>query len=220
MSALKPHLPFRRRLNQVLFDIRNSPHRMLGTSPSEALFTHPLHTRVPMVVIPRIVNPGHELQAKAAMAADHDSRRGVQSLLRLNPGETVIIQDGYCDTFQPWTVVQQYGRQVGVTNGTRLLLHNRQHVREYQSPAAPAPREVVLDRRAKPIQSASCLVTPSKPVKPIPGSPSKPSEPVTPSLPSSPSPPVRPVIVPLDHTLPAESDSPAPERLFRDGLVT
>ena len=158
MSALKPHLPFRHRLNQVLFDIRNSPHRMLGTSPSEALFTHPLCTTVPMVVIPLIVNPGHQLQAKAAMAADHDSRRGVQSLPRLNPGETVIIQDGYCDTSQPWTVVQQYGRQVGVTNGTRLLLRNRQHVREYQSPAAPAPREVVLDRRAKPIQSAPCLV--------------------------------------------------------------
>ena len=109
-----------------------------------------------MVVIPRIVNPGHQLQAKAAMAADHDSQRGVQSLPRLNPGETVIIQDGYCDASQPWTVVQQYGRQVWVTNGTRLLLRNRQHVPEYQSPAAPAPREVILDRRAKPIQSAPC----------------------------------------------------------------
>ena len=98
MFALKPHLPFRRRLNQVLFDIRNSPHRMLGTSPSEALFTHPLRTRVLMVVIPRIVNPGHQLQAKAAMAADHNSRRGVKSLPRLNPGETVIIQDGHCET--------------------------------------------------------------------------------------------------------------------------
>ena len=178
MSALKPHLPFRRRLNQVLFDIRNSPHRMLGTSPSEAFFTHPLRTRVPMVVIPRIVNPGHQLQAKVAIAADHDSRRGVQFLPRLNPGYTVIIQDGYCDTSQPWTVVQQYGRQVGVTNCTRLLLRNRQHLREYQSPAAPAPLEIVLDRRAKPIHSAPCLVTPSKPVKPIPDSPSKPSEPV------------------------------------------
>ena len=220
MSALKPHLPFRRRLNQVLFDIRNSPHRMPGISPSEALFTHPLRTRVPIVVIPGIVNPGHQLQAKVAMTADHDSRRGVQSLPRLNPGDTVIIQDGYCDTSQPWTVVQQYGRQVGVTNGTRLLLRNRQHVWKYQSPAAPACREVVLDRRANPIQSAPCLVTPSKPVKPIPGSPSKPSEPVIPSLPSAPSPPVQPVIVSLDHALSVESDRPAPERLFRDGLVT
>ena len=57
-------------------------------------------------------------------------------------------------------------------------------------------------------------------MKPIPGSPSKPSEPVIPSLPTTPSPPVRPVIVPLDHALPAESDRLAPERLFRDGLVT
>ena len=57
-------------------------------------------------------------------------------------------------------------------------------------------------------------------MKPIPGSTSKPSEPVIPSLPSAPSPPVQPVIVPLDHALSAESDRPAPERLFRDGLVT
>ena len=70
ISALKPHLPFRRHLNKVLFDIHNSPHRILGASPSEALFTHPLRTRAPMVVIPRVVNPGHQLQSKAVMAAD------------------------------------------------------------------------------------------------------------------------------------------------------
>ena len=134
LSALKLHLPFQRRLNPVLFDIHNSRHRMLGTSPSAAMFTHTTRTSVPTAITPHIVNPDHQLKAKAAMADQHDSRRGVQSLPKLKPGAKVIVQDGYCDPTRPWMVVDQYGRQVGVTDGCRVLLRNRQHVREFVSP--------------------------------------------------------------------------------------
>ena len=135
----------------------------------------------------------------------------MRSLPELSPGDAVIIQDGYCDTSQPWTVVQQYGHQVGITNGTRFLLLNRQHVREYLPPAAPVSREAVFipDRCAMPIQSVSSLVKPSEPVKPvlslvkpfepvkpIPGLSLKQCESVTPSLSSTPSLPVKLVVVP------------------------
>ena len=46
LSALKPHPPFWRRLNQVLFNLRSSCHRMLGTSPGTALFTCNMRIRV------------------------------------------------------------------------------------------------------------------------------------------------------------------------------
>jgi len=134
LSALKPHLPFQRRLNQVMFDIRGSRHRMLGTSPSSALFTRTMRTRVPTVITPQVVNASHQLKAKADMADAHDARRGVRPLPRLTPGTQVVVQDNYCDPTQPWTVVDQYGRQVGITNGARFLLRNRQHVREFLSP--------------------------------------------------------------------------------------
>ena len=135
LSAMKSHLPFQRRLNQVLFDIRSSCHRMLGVSPGAALFTRNMRIRVPALIKPRLVNPEHQLKAKADMADQHDSRRGVQNLTILKPGSKVIIQGGYYSPTQPWTVVDQYGRQVAVTDGCRFLLRNRQHVREYVPPS-------------------------------------------------------------------------------------
>ena len=225
MSALKPHLSFRRRLNQVLMDIRNSQHRMLGMSPSEALFRQPLRTRVPTFMVPRIVNPEHQLQAKATMAENHDSRRGVRHLPQLSPGDAVIIQDGYCDPSRPWTVVQQYGRQVGVTNGSRMLLRNRQHVREYRSPAATSVQDAVSSQSnsAKPSKPVVSLPSPpSKPTEPVPiaSSPSESGEPAKPDLLSKPVTTEDSLPCRLDAAPPVECDRPPPELLFRDGLST
>ena len=131
LKGLRPSISFPRRLQQVLMDIRNSTHRMLGTTPSEALFGRVLLTRVPSYHHPVMVNPAHQLRAKAKMADAHDARRGVHPLPTLKPGATVILQDGRTDTTKRWRVVEQYGRQVGVSDGKRILLRNRQHVRQY-----------------------------------------------------------------------------------------
>ena len=69
------------------------------------------------------------------MADGHDAKRGVHSLPALKPGTTVILQDGCTDTRKKWRVVEQYGRQVGVSDGKRILLRNRQHVRQYNGRA-------------------------------------------------------------------------------------
>ena len=79
---------------------------------------------------PRIVNPSIQLRAKATMARDHDARRGVKALPHLQAGKRVIVHDGYHGPAKPWTAVEQYGRQVGVTDGVQILLCNHQHVRE------------------------------------------------------------------------------------------
>ena len=57
LPPLKPHLPFRRRLNQEIFDIRGSRHQMLDVSPNEALFSRQLRNRMPMLLPMRIINP-------------------------------------------------------------------------------------------------------------------------------------------------------------------
>ena len=145
LLALKPFLPFRKRLNQVLFDIRSSRHRMLGTAPSTALFSRQMRTRVPAHIAPCVVNPRHQLKAKAEMAQHHDSQRGVHRLPDLQPGTKVVVHDGYYDRSSPWTVVEQYGRQVGITDGSQYLLRNRQHVREFESPRRPVePAELEM----------------------------------------------------------------------------
>ena len=86
LKGLRPSIPFYRRLQQTLMDIRNSVNRMLGTTPSEALFQRILQTRVPAYGTARVVNPEHQSQAKAEMANNHDSRRGVCSLPKLKSG--------------------------------------------------------------------------------------------------------------------------------------
>ena len=173
LAALKAHLPFRRRLNQVLFDIRSSRDRMLGTSPSAALFSRQLRTRIPARIDPMIVNPQHQLKAKAGMANDHDSQRGVHMLPNLRPGTKVVVQDGYCDTARPWTVVSQHGRQVGVTDGSRYLLRNRQHVREYVSPHKPVecpPMPLSPESRQDTSSAQRSVLTPPHPVDSPPAS--------------------------------------------------
>ena len=76
-------------------DIRNSTNRMLDTTPAEALFERVIHTRIPSDSSPLVVSPGHQSQAKARMATDHDSKRGVYQLPELKSGTVVILQDGY-----------------------------------------------------------------------------------------------------------------------------
>lgn len=131
LRGLRPSLPFPRRLQQTLMDIRNSTNRMLGTTPSEALFGRILHTRLPCYRTPIIVNPAHQFQAKARMASDHDSKRGVQPLPSLRPGTIVTLQDGYTDPTKQWRVIEQYRQQVGVSDGRRIMLRNRRHTRPY-----------------------------------------------------------------------------------------
>ena len=59
----------------------------------------------------------HRLRAKANMARHHDSRCGVQTLPNFKP----VVQNNCCDPTKPWAVVEQYGRQVGVSYGTRVF---------------------------------------------------------------------------------------------------
>ena len=139
IKSLQPHLPFQRRLQQVLFDIRHSVHRMIGATPVDALFSRPIRNRVPTVIPTTIINPVHQIRAKADMASAHDPKRGIRSLPQLLPGTLVILQDGYADPRKKWTVVEQYGRQVGVMNGKRILLRSRQQVCHYLTPLA-SPR--------------------------------------------------------------------------------
>ena len=137
LAVLKPHLAFHRRLQQVLFDIRNSHHRMLGTTPNKALFDRSVRCRVPAHIPSRIVDADHQIRAKVAMATAHDARRGVRSLPTLLPGTRVSVRDGYTDERRMWTVVEQYGRQVSISDGRKILFRNRQHVREFESPFKP-----------------------------------------------------------------------------------
>lgn len=88
-------------------------------------------TRVLTHISPVIVNPIHQIRAKAQMAQDHNSKRGVNPLPALKTGTVVILQDGCMDPAKRWRVVEQYGQQVGVSDGRRIRLRNWRHVREY-----------------------------------------------------------------------------------------
>ena len=85
-----------------------------------------------LVTFPQIFNPLHQFRAKAEMASAHDAQRGVQPLPPLRPGTTVMIQDGHQDPKKHWVVVEQQGRQVGVSDGKKILLRNRQQVRSFE----------------------------------------------------------------------------------------
>ena len=112
-------------------DIRNSTNRMLGTTPSEALFQRILHTQIPADRTSFIVNPRHQSQVKARMATDHDLRRGVCQLPRLKSGTVVILQDGYASPTKQWKVLDQYGQRVSVTDRRHIMLRNRRLVKQY-----------------------------------------------------------------------------------------
>ena len=72
----------------------------------------------------------------SVMARNHDSYCGVKALLTLCPGTKVVVQEGHFNPNMPWTMVEQYGRQVGISDGSKILLRNRVHVREFRSPVA------------------------------------------------------------------------------------
>lgn len=159
LKGLRPSIPFPRRLQQVLMDIRNSTHRMLGTTPSEALFGRVLLTRVPSYCSPVVINPAHQLKAKARTADAHDAKRGVHNLPNLKPGTTVILQDGCTDATKRWRVVEQYGRQVGVSDGKRILIRNRQHVRQYNRSAELDEQDIPMDWTQVPTPIAQAKTT-------------------------------------------------------------
>ena len=110
---------------------------MLGTRPNNALLDRSVHCRVPAHIPSRIVNADHQIRAKVATATAHDARRGVRSLPTLLPGTSLSVRDGYTDQRRMWIVVEQYGRQVSISDGRKILLRNRQHVREFESPFKP-----------------------------------------------------------------------------------
>ena len=57
----------------------------------------------------------------------------------LKPGTLVVLQDGYMDPGKRWKVVEQYGQQVGVSDGQRILLRNRRHVGEFYARSQEDP---------------------------------------------------------------------------------
>ena len=81
------------------------------------------------------------------MATQHDARRGVRALPSIKPSTKVIVQDGYCNPSQTWKVVVQYGRQVGITDGCRILLGNLVHLREVVRPGCQVQPEAPLQER-------------------------------------------------------------------------
>ena len=106
------------------------------------MFGRILNTRVPSYSPPVIVNPAHQIRAKARMAEDHDAKRKVHSLPKLTTGTVVVLQDECSDPSKQWRVVEQYGQQIGVSNGRRILLRNRRHVREFHAPMSTAEQHV------------------------------------------------------------------------------
>ena len=115
---------------------------MLGSTPGEALFGRILNTRVPSYSPPVIVNPAHQIRAKARMAEDHDAKRGVHPLPKLTTGTVVVLQDGCSDPSKRWRVVEQYGQQIGVSDGRRILPRNRRRVREFHAQMSTAEQHV------------------------------------------------------------------------------
>ena len=110
---------------------------MLGTTPNNASFDRSVRCRVPAHIPSRIVDAGHRIRANVAMATAHDARRSVRSLPTLLARARVSVRDGYTDECRMWTMVEQYGRQVSISDGRKILLRNRQHVREFESPFKP-----------------------------------------------------------------------------------
>ena len=212
VAGLPQHLKLNVRLQQVLFDIRNSRHRMLGTSPGQALFSRALQTRVPEHIDPRFVELQHQMSAKAQMAMAHDSRRGVGPLSPLQSGEPVLLQDGYYNPRKKWRVVAQHGRQVAVTDGCRIVLRNRQHVREFGPPTVssmPNNEGSGEDQSDLPVSQTSNAPAVSPTVQdelPVHG---EPLDVATPDI-TSESPPTQPVIMQKTKNVP----------VFKEGVVT
>ena len=121
-ATLNPELPFRQRLQQVLFSIRTSTHRMLGTTPARAFFGRDVRTRVPGRIQSPIVQLDVQMQQKLSMARGHDQRRGVKNLVPLSPGTPVILQDGHSSPTKLWNVVEQRDRSVVLSDGIRVGL--------------------------------------------------------------------------------------------------
>lgn len=219
LRGLRPTIPFSHRLQQVLMDIRNSRNRMLGTTPSEALFNRVLRTRLPTHIDPVMVNPSHQVRAKAQMAENHDSHRGVGSLPTLKPGTTVVLQDGYMNPGKRWKVVEQYGQQVGVSDGQRILLRNRRHVREYYARS----QEDTWTPDTLPAQSPSDIAEATK--MPSRGSASQGSTSLANSASTRTTPTNQESITAENLTQEAAADvlqpsHPSRESLFREGTVT
>ena len=229
LAGLKPHLPFHSRLQQVLFDIRNSQHRMIGTTPAHALFSRSVRTRIPEYISPKVVNLSHQMQAKAAMADSHDSHRGVRNLSSLTTGTTVVLQDGYHSPDKQWRVVQQYGRQVAVTDGRRVLLRNRQHVREYLSPIHQATGSFPTTSSTLPVlphvsapssQPSSSLQAVTRDLVPAPSTPEA-TESTAGSSQSDDSPNADITgVLPVQQSPARPSHQSPPTGLFREGVVT
>jgi hypothetical protein len=95
LKGLRQSIPFHRRLQHTLMDIRNSVNRMLGTTPCEELFQRILQTRVPAYRTARVINPEQQSQAKAEMATNHDSGTGVCPRLKLKSWAVVVLHNSY-----------------------------------------------------------------------------------------------------------------------------
>jgi hypothetical protein len=93
---------------------------------------------------PCYCEPSSQVRAKAGMAAEHDPKRGVHPLSQLKPGTIVILQDECSDPSKQWRVAEQYGQQAGVSDGRRILIRNRRHVREYYTSNSETERRVPL----------------------------------------------------------------------------
>ena len=222
LKGLRPSIPFYRRLQQTLMDIRNSVNRMLGTTPSEALFQRILQTRVPAYGTARVVNPEHQSQAKAEMANNHDSRRGVCSLPKLKSGTVVVLQDGYTHPSKQWKVLEQYGQQVSVTDGQRIMLRNRRHVRPWQ------PYTPITLPEASDVKAAGQNEVPSNAPRTDPSAPSVPTAPVSTadvtrqsSQDSTKTAPVQTSLTNANQNSSMESNTAStPQSFYKEGVVT
>lgn len=116
LGGLRQTISFVQRLQQILMDIRNSRHRTLENTPSEALFNRVLRTRIPAHIRTVIVNPEYQVKAKAQMTRHHNAKRGIRPQSILTPGTVVVLQVGYTDPRRLWSVVEQHGDQDGVSD--------------------------------------------------------------------------------------------------------
>ena len=121
------------RLRRVLYTLRTSYHRMIGTTPLHALTgRHPI-TPIPSLRAGQIVNAEHQSKVKHAMKIAHDSsKKVVESLPTPNIGERVVIRNSNSVQTTPIRaqVTSATPRRVRVTTETgQDLTRARSHVR-------------------------------------------------------------------------------------------
>ena len=92
LQGLRSTIPFSQRLQQILIDIRSSRHRMLGATPSKALFNRVLRT----------TNSYSICDCKPRIPGESQSSNGKVSRCKETSTAAVIANIGHCGDSPRW----------------------------------------------------------------------------------------------------------------------